>query len=99
MKSEINSDTAALTGTPSYPLLVFFNPDAIGYNSLGQNLGNEETLFHEALHGFTGKFDFELRSALGLSASTPSCRISRKIGDAVLTQSTGLDLTRTWVCP
>jgi hypothetical protein len=48
-ESDPSSD--AETGTPSNPLLVFFRPPSIGYQSLGNNLGNEGTIFHEALHG------------------------------------------------
>ena len=90
----------AVTGTPSYPLLTFFRSDEIGYASLGQNLGNEGTLFHEALHGITGQVDSTILDSLHLNSLThPSCSIALRIQNAVLRNSPNLDPTDTWSCP
>jgi hypothetical protein len=89
----------ASTGTPSNPLLAFFRPGAIGFNSSGQNLGNEQMLFHEALHGLTGKYDNQIQAALGLNGNAPSCVISVYIANHVLSLSAGLDPTVQSPCP
>lgn len=75
-------------------------PAPILYESSGRNLGNESTIFHEALHGLTGKSDLLILSALYGSAHglDPSCNISVYIEKNVLSQSSGLDQT-TSKCP
>ena len=91
--------TDAITDTPHTPLRVFFRPASILYQSLGKNLGNEALIFHEALHGLTGKFDDQLLTDLGYGIPTPSCNISRYIEVNVLAFS-GLDpSTTTSACP
>ena len=95
-----NGGVAAVTGTPSKPLLVFFRPNAIGFSSSGQNLGNEGMLFHEALHGFTGKDDETILNALGVDPRTHgSCSITVVIQNTVLSYSAGLDPTIQSPCP
>jgi hypothetical protein len=98
-------DIGAITGTPSNPLLTFFRPDLILFPSSGRNLGNEATIFHEALHGLTGQFDSAtilrpqgLLEKLGFNSNDPICKITRKIEDSVLSKSVGLDPT-TSSCP
>ena len=63
---------------------VFFNP-AIGIcnvlssanpGSGDQGLLNQATLFHEALHGFTGDEDVTLQAAFGLATLVPSVNIT-----------------------
>jgi hypothetical protein len=95
-----NPDASAVTATPSYPLLAFFRPEAIGFNNLGRNLGNEGIVWHEALHGMTGQDDFTILEKLGMSISDhASCSISVRIRNAVLTNSLGIDPQIIWPCP
>ena len=89
----------AVTGMPSSPLLTFFRPNASGFSSLGQNLGNEGVIFREALHGFTGKYDGTIEEALGINISLPSCTITVLIQNKVLKHSSGLDQTIQSPCP
>ncbi len=87
-----NPGAGAYSGTPSDPLVTFFRPSYILYNSLGRNLGNEGTVFHEALHGMTGRQDEQILENLGFAAfEQPSCAISVYIEQRVLSQSWGLD--------
>ena len=77
----------ALTETPSYPFRTFFQPTAIQTASNGETIGNEATLFHEALHGISGLYDFtivpdSLESVLHLSE--PSVNITNYIQKNVL---------------
>jgi len=99
VKDNFHSDISALSKAPSFPLLIFFRPSSIGLSSLGKNLGNESTIFHEALHGITGRDDDGVRSALGFTAADPSCMITVKIQTTVLSHSNGLDQTITSTCP
>jgi hypothetical protein len=100
VKDHITSGTDAVTGTPSNPLLTFFRPDAIGFNSLGKNLGNEGLIFHEALHGISGQVDSTILREFGLDPfSHASCSISVRIQNAVLLHSSGLDPTISSPCP
>jgi len=63
------STTTAITQTPSYPLLTFWQPadatqsDGVGIDptASGMNLLNESNLFHEALHGYTGYPDHRIQ--------------------------------------
>ncbi len=97
---ETSQDEDAASATPSYPMLAFFRPSVIGFNNLGRNLGNEGTLFHEALHGITGLTDFEIEEDLGISfADHASCSITVRIQHAVLSQSAGLDPQILATCP
>jgi hypothetical protein len=96
---KFHPDTSAVTGTPSYPLLVFVRPAAIGFNNLGRNLGNEGTVWHEALHGITGMDDFTLMDKLGLPpADFATCSISVRVRNAVLSHSPGIDPQIVWSC-
>jgi len=99
-----HSDTA-VTGTPSHPLITFVRPSSVLYNSAGKNRGNESLIFHEALHGITGRYDRftipvpqGILEKLGYSTNDPSCMIDVAIWDAVLSHSQGLDAT-TSSCP
>uniref|UniRef100_Q01V11 Cell surface receptor IPT/TIG domain protein n=1 Tax=Solibacter usitatus (strain Ellin6076) TaxID=234267 RepID=Q01V11_SOLUE len=85
----------AETGTPSSPLLTFYGASAIVYQNLGINLGNEGLIFHEALHGLTGKQDPTIMGLLGYTAvfNTASCNITNYIQQRVLKFSIGLDPT------
>ena len=85
----------AISGTPHDPLLVFFTPSSILYPSIGRNLGNESLIFHEALHGITGKDDGPMLQTFGWSLTAASCNISRYIETSVLSKSPGLDSTST----
>ena len=89
-------DTTAATVTPSNPLKIFwepsYTPPANGSSSMGVgvdpgnygvNISNESNLFHEALHGLTGKWDPAIASLLGV-AYPPSENISIYIRDHVL---------------
>ncbi len=90
-----NTSTDAETGTPSNPLLTFFRPSGILYNSQGSNQANEGMLFHEALHGFTSLQDSNILEDLGYgnSVTTASCNITKYIQQAVLRYATSLDPT------
>jgi hypothetical protein len=96
---ESDADTDAVAGTPSDPLRVFFRPSAILHSSSGKNRGNEGTIFHEALHGLTGRQDEQIIEDLGyVPYSQPSCRITMHIQLKVLSYSLGLDPTVA-ACP
>jgi hypothetical protein len=82
---EVSPTVTAYTETPSDPLLIFFRPSSILKDNSGKNPVNEATIFHEALHGFTGLFDLGLANALGVSL--PSCNISEYIETYVLSHS------------
>jgi len=83
-----NKGTNAVTHTPHYPLLIFFDPTTIAFDNLGANLQSEGTLLHEALHGMTGLDDSQLESLLGVTGA--SCMISQQIRDNVLSHSPGI---------
>jgi YD repeat-containing protein len=92
----------ALTATPQSPMLSFLRPQFIGFPATGKNLGNEATLFHEALHGWTGLLDDDLLTRLGMSDTTHApCSITVRIEHAVLRNSQGIDSTDSWnaTCP
>ena len=93
-----NLGAGAVTGTPSNPLLAFFRPSSILYNSSGENLGNEGVIFHEALHGLTGIFDQQLLPDLGVYWLAPSCNVTTYVQKNVLSHSQGLDAATT-ACP
>jgi hypothetical protein len=105
-----NPTAGAVTGTPNMSLFIYFRPESIGYDNYGKNLGNEATLFHEALHGMTGLLDSEtyiqgapqLLERLGYTRFDPSCKVTKYIQDHVLKLSlspTELDKTDVWPCP
>ena len=54
------------------------------------NLGNEALIFHEALHGFTGRYDLDLEQTLGTGQT---CGITPYLQTNVLAYSIGLDPT------
>jgi hypothetical protein len=74
-----NPDTTADTVTPSSPFKSFWQPSytapgthdlynlgvGINYSNDGVNIENESTLFHEALHGMTGIYDYTNYSPRG----------------------------------
>jgi hypothetical protein len=95
-----NPKTDALTDTPSNPLVTFFRPTSILLQNSGMNLGNESTIFHEALHGWTKLNDSTILENFYGSGKGgyPTCYISVYIGDDVLLQSPGLDSTHS-SCP
>ncbi len=95
---EENPLTDARSGTPSNPLLTFFRPSYILYQSLGDNLGDEATIFHEALHGLTGVTDTSILLAFGKTGGERSCEITTYIENNVLSQSPGLDPS-SQTCP
>jgi hypothetical protein len=66
--------------------MVFFDPAAICKYSASTPSGvlNQATLFHEGLHGYYGKYDFDLESAFGISTSLPSIYISYYVEDHIL---------------
>ncbi|HUO30111.1 MAG TPA: hypothetical protein VMU80_12905, partial [Bryobacteraceae bacterium] len=84
-------DRQAVSGTPSPFLITFFKPSFILLNSAGKNLGNEATIFHEALHGITGQYDISLENIL--TPNGPICGITTYLQDKVLKISPGLDST------
>jgi hypothetical protein len=45
---------------------------------------NQATLFHEALHGYTGMFDVDLLPALGLAPFGPSAAATYYLEDLVI---------------
>ena len=99
---QMHPTSDAVTATPGNPLLVFFRASSVLYPSLGKNLGNEGLIFHEALHGFTGKGDGEILQTFGWKpVDSPSCNISRYIEDNVLSKSPYLDSASTTAaqCP
>ena len=83
----------AATVTPWTSLVTWFRPSFILLNTSGRNMGNEATIFHEAIHGITGRFDADLQNALG----SGSCGITQYLQSNVLIYSPGLD--RTTSCP
>jgi len=84
------SGDTAYTWRGRRPLHVFFDPAQIGLAGEGRNIGNEAVIFHEALHGWTGKTDLELR-ALFNNLPAPSCSITEKIRVEVLFGAPALD--------
>ena len=78
----------AISATPNNPLVIFFNPSEILYDNVGNNLGNEALIFHEALHGITGKFDSELEGLLP-PPSGSICGITPYLQNNVLAFSPG----------
>jgi hypothetical protein len=74
----------AVAGTPSYPLIIFFDPDQIALR--WENSKNEATIFHEALHGITGKEDNELQSIFHITVQKDSSNITDYIFQNVVSQ-------------
>jgi hypothetical protein len=87
---------AAISRTPSEPgkgMLTFFDPAQV-CKSLGSTPGavqNQASIFHEALHGYTGLYDYSLfagkhtlESALGIPLNTASEAITDYIRQNVL---------------
>jgi RHS repeat-associated protein len=62
----------ALTSITSRTFLSFFRPDAIN----GSGAGTQGTLFHEGIHGFTGKVDADIQNALGIKETPVSQNIT-----------------------
>jgi hypothetical protein len=98
-----DSGTTALTDTPSYPFQSFWqptytppspnDPTAYGFGvgidpgNYGANIYTESDLFHEALHGITGKIDHDIASLLHATAgSGESASISIYIMQNVLSK-------------
>jgi hypothetical protein len=74
--------TNALTSITSLTFLSFFKPDAISTSNRGINVANETLLFHEALHGFTGKVDEDIQAAFGIGVnSRDTSNITKHIRD------------------
>jgi YD repeat-containing protein len=63
---QANSGLHAMTSVTSDTFLSFFRPGIIDPSHSGVNNQNLSLLFHEALHGFTGRVDEDLQEALGL---------------------------------
>jgi hypothetical protein len=99
VEDHFTSDETALTVTPSFPFKSFWQPSftpassdgdqgfgvGIDPNNSGVNIFNEANVFHEALHGMTGKYDEDIYSILpGLSNSARSVSISIYIKNDVL---------------
>ncbi len=90
MYSAPPTEVDIITATPSTappikpltPMLSFFRPSYILTDFNGLNIGNEASLFHEALHGLLGIQDLNLASYLG--QTLPSCYITTWIINQVL---------------
>jgi hypothetical protein len=79
----------AVSQTPSDAgkgIAVFFDPSAVCRATALSPSGilNQATLFHEALHGFTGQYDLALEANLGINTNLPSIYISYYLEDNVL---------------
>ena len=96
MNLQGNDKVYAVTWRKRTPLVVFFRPESIILNASGVNIGNEALLFHEALHGFVGRLDYELQQ--DLHAPGKSCELSTYIKTHVLTGAPLLDTTDTYEC-
>jgi RHS repeat-associated protein len=70
-----NTRPNALTSITSPTFLSFFRPDAIG----GSGSGTQSLLFHEGIHGFTGKVDADIQNALGINETSVSQNITAYI--------------------
>jgi hypothetical protein len=70
------TDTAAETIPNRTPLTTFFNPGLFQRDYDGANTDEMATIFHEGLHGFTGKTDSELQLALGCQQQVGSINIT-----------------------
>jgi hypothetical protein len=82
-----NLDATAATETPSYPFRTFLRPSSIETNNYGKTIDNEALLFHEALHGMTGLYDYNPFGAsveTNLGLGPPSQNISNYIAAHVL---------------
>ncbi len=100
VQDEFTPDDTALTVSPSWPLKIFWQPSytpaksdadqgfGVGINpnpnNSGVNIFNEAILFHEALHGRTGKWDAQIQLILGLPSPASSENISIYIKNIVL---------------
>lgn len=73
------NQASAITVTPSYPLIVFFDPPAALSDPW------EALIFHEGLHGYTGRYDADIMSDLGYDYGTqPSSMITQYIQTNVI---------------
>jgi hypothetical protein len=92
----------AETQTPSDPQLTFIKLSFILTERSGRNLGNEATIFHEALHAL-GFYDYGLggmMSLLKIGDDAPICRITKYIEDNVLgVDGSRLKGTEVQACP
>ena len=67
-KFATDATLSALAWRRHTPPYIVSRPAHIKLEAEGRNLGNEALIFHEALHGFTGRHDNEIMvKLLGLS--------------------------------
>ena len=71
-KGSGNTRPSALTSITSPTFLSFFRPDAIS----GSGAGTQSLIFHEGIHGFTGKVDADVQNALGIKETPVSQNIT-----------------------
>lgn len=74
-KGSGNTRPNALTSITSPTFLSFFRPNAID----GSGDGPQSLLFHEGIHGFTGKVDADIQNALGIKETPVSQNITDHI--------------------
>jgi hypothetical protein len=93
-------DAETDTHSPGNPLLTFFRPTSILFDATGENLGNEATIFYEALHGWTQLQDLDLLEKFYPPGGQGKriCANIVHIQDYVLSPSPGLDKTSV-SCP
>jgi hypothetical protein len=79
---------SATTKTPSdnkQGMMTYFDPVIVCNSTSGdQRILNEALLFHEGLHGYTGKNDGQLLGYFGKDTSLPSVNVTYYIQDDVL---------------
>ena len=95
LNGEPNPDeTAATESDPSHPLTVFFNPNpgphGIDYPTEEPTTSyNMAVLFHESLHGFTGKCDNDLQTAFHCTVQLGTMNITDYVEQALYPKSPG----------
>jgi RHS repeat-associated protein len=57
----------ALASITASTFTLFLRPDAVDSSNSGANSRNRGLLFHEGIHGFTGRVDEDIQSALGIT--------------------------------
>jgi Bacterial Ig-like domain (group 2)/IPT/TIG domain/Beta-propeller repeat/Kelch motif/Galactose oxidase, central domain len=84
-----SNQATAISQTPSRygKVLTFLDPSSICLTAPATPAGilNQATIFHEALHGFTGKYDLDLKAAFDIDEALSSQYITYYLEDNIFT--------------
>jgi hypothetical protein len=94
LDGEPNPDETAATEGGITPLTTFFNPNEVDYTNDQSAISyNMAVVFHEGLHGFTGKCDPELQKAFKCTVQLGTRNITYYVEDALYPKPPGFTPT------